>query len=193
MSVTEQEQTTPPSIGDILADLQGFGVEHFDEPLEMTCGGKLMRFKLSNLPIEDDINAILAVEGTKDYAFYQNVKVELLARSFSWLNGVDLRKLTPDQKIVVDPRDGQRKELHVVFRNMLLSFGQEVIHVLWKVFMLHANNIETRLFDSFPDAAVLTEVEMRYRDRIEREINQAVSTVIQEGVEALKKEGESDN
>lgn len=190
MSVTEQEQTTPPSIGDILADLQGFGVEHLDEPLEMTVGGKLMRFKLSNLPIEDDINAMLAVEGTKDYVFYQNVKVEILSRSFSWLNGVDLRKLTPAQKIVVDPRDGQRKELHVVLRNTLLSFGQEVIHVLWKVLMLHANNIEARLFDSFPDAAVLTEVEMRYRDKIEKEINQAVSEVIKESVDGLKKEGE---
>jgi hypothetical protein len=48
------------------------------------------------------------------------------------------------------------------------------------VLMVHSQTIENRLFASFPDAAVLTDVERRYRDRMEGEIEEFTKDALQD-------------
>lgn len=191
--MSDEVKVTPaPSIGDILADLKGFGIEDFQEVLTIQSGGKELRLKLSNLPTDEDIQAILAVEGSKGYAFFQEVKIEILSRSISWINDVDIRALTPRERVVKDPKDGNLRDIQVILRDTIRSWGQEILQVLWKVLMVHSQTIESRLFESFPDAAVLTEVELRYRDRIQKEIDESVKDAIQERIGDLTSESEAE-
>jgi hypothetical protein len=172
----------PTSLEDVLNDLQGFGVEDYEEILTIEFAAKSVRLRLSNMPTEDELTSILAVEGTKGYAFFQSVKLEILSRSISWINGTSIRELKGVSRLVIDPKDGEKRDIQVVLRNILKTWGLEVVQVLWKVLMAHSQRIEDRLVESFPDAATLTEVERRYRDRIEREYDEAMRRTIQEQV-----------
>ena len=120
------------SIDDIIADLRGFGVEELEEPLVLTVGAKTVRIKFSNIPTEDDLQALVAVEGAKGYIFFQEVKLEILSRAISWINGISIRQLSPNQRFVADPTDGGIvKDIQVVLRQTIRSWGTEVLQVLW--------------------------------------------------------------
>lgn len=180
-----QEVPVPQSIDDILADLRGFGIEEFEEILTLTIAGKTVQLKLANVPTEADLTAIIAVDGFKNYQFFQEVKIELLSRSITWINGVDIRKLTKVERRVTDPIDGLPKDIQVVLLSLIKSWGLEVMQVLWKVLMVHSQSIENRLFDSFPQAAVMTDVERRYFERIEKEMEQLAGDALKERVNQL--------
>jgi hypothetical protein len=185
MSTPAPEQNTPLNIDAVLADLRGFGIEEFEEILTIIVGGKEMRIKLANVPTEADLTAMLAVEGQKDYAFFQSIKLELLSRAITWINGVSISSLTKQQRLVTCPVTNFTCDIQVALRNLIQSWGLEVMQVLFKVLMVHSQTIENRLFDEFPQAAVLTDVERRYRERIERELEEQTRAVIADQVEEL--------
>lgn len=175
----------PVSLGEVLADLQGFGIEEFEEILTISSGPKELRIKISTISTEEDIEALLAVEGTKDYAYFQGVKAEVIARAISWINGVDLRGLKGAARIVVDPKTGERKDFRAVLRDTVRGWGMEVMQALWKILMVHMQTVEDRLFSQFPDALQMRDVERRYLDRFAQEIEEATRTAAQQGVAQL--------
>jgi len=187
MSETETAvpEKTPASLADVLADLRGFGIEEFEEILTMDIGGKKLQIKMSNVPTDQDLVAMLAVEGLKGYVFFQEIKVELLSRAVTWINGVDIGKLQGKDRLVIDRKDGFPKDVQIIIRDTIKSWGVEIMQVLWKVLMVHSQTIENRLFESFPEAAVLTNTERRYRDRIDKEMEEFAKTAIQERVTEL--------
>jgi hypothetical protein len=172
-------------LNEVIADLRGFGIEEFEEILTLECGGKKVRIKLANIPTDQDLTAMLAVEGSKGYIFFQEIKVEILSRSITWINGVDLRKLAGKDRLVTDPKDGLPKDIQVVLRDTIKGWGIEIMQVLWKVLMVHSQTIENRLSASFPDAAVLTDVERRYRDRMEREIEEFTKDALRDSISRI--------
>jgi hypothetical protein len=187
---TTPVENTPMSLDQVLADLRGFGIEEFEEILTLTIAGKKLQMKLSNVPTDGDLTAMLAVEGLKNYAFFQEIKVELLSRAITWLNGIDIAKLTKLERRVIDPSDGLPKDIQVVLRNLIKSWGLEVMQVLWKVLMVHSQTIENRLFENFPQAAQLTDVERRYRERIEKELEELQRNALTERVDEILNEEE---
>jgi ribosomal protein S3AE len=112
----------------------------------------------------------------------QKVKCEILSRSISWVNQVDIRKLAPMERMVVDPRDGQSKDIQIVLRNLMEGWGQEHVKVLWKVLMVHSQSIEDRLLESFPETAIMTDAERRLTERARAEIEATTREVIDDQV-----------
>lgn len=176
---------TPENINDILADLKGFGIEDFEDVITMQSGEKTVQLKISNVPTEQERLALIAVEEFKGYNWLQEVKCEILSRSISWINGIQIRSLTPAQRLVKDPNDDSDRDIQVVLRGIIKGWGQEFMQVLWKVLMVHSQSIEDRLLASFPDAATMTATEARLTERAHREIEAETKTVIEEQVTAL--------
>ena len=116
------EAPTPLSIDEVLVDLRGFGIEEFEEIRTITVAGKTLQLKIANVPTEADLTAVIAVDGYKNYQFFQEVKIELLSRS---INEVDISKMTPIQRRVTDPIDGFPKDIQVVLLGLIKSWGLE--------------------------------------------------------------------
>lgn len=93
---------------------------------------------------------MLAVEGSKGYVFFQEIKVELLSRSITSINAIDLRKLVGKDRLVIDPKDGLPEDIQVVLRDTIKSWGIEIMQVLWKVLMVHSQTVETVSLRAFP-------------------------------------------
>jgi hypothetical protein len=135
--------------------------------------------------------SLLAVEDLKGYLWMQQVKKELISRSVSWINGVDLRALKPVERLVTDPTDGLPKDIQVVIRELLGTWGQEIVNILWRILMVHAQSIEERLLEQFPDAALMTDAERRYTERVTQEIEAEAHEVLLERVGRLYDEDEA--
>lgn len=177
----------PQSLDDVVAGLQGFGIEDFEEILTLESGKTKIRIRLSNIATEDELIALVAVEGQKGYNWTQRVKCEILSRAISWIAlgdgpGINIRLLPADKRLVVDPRDKQQKDVQVVLRNLIVGWGQEIQNVLWKVFMVHCQRIEDRLTQAFPDSATMTEVEKRFMAQALEEIDEVVKGQIRDSV-----------
>jgi hypothetical protein len=179
------QEATPQSLDEVISGLKGFGIEEFEEILTIDAGGKVIKLRVSNIPTEDEMLSLMAVEGSKGYLWVQKVKVEILSRSISWVNGVQIRGLEGVARNVVDPTDGARRDIQVVLRNILAGWGQEVLQVLWKVVCVHCQRIEDRLVQSFPDSAIMTEVEKRFMDQAIREIADQNKSLIADGFNKL--------
>jgi hypothetical protein len=193
MEAQEEQPVTPQlSLSDVIADLQGFGVEDFEEILTMHCGGKTVTLRIANLTTEEERIALLAAEDSKGYEWMQNIRIEILSRSISYVNGVNLRTLTGRQRLVVDPKDKVEKDIQVVLRETLRSWGQEHVMILWRVLMVHSQSIEDRLFESFPEAAVMTAVQRRLEARAAEEIENSLKSAIQERANALLTDEDSE-
>lgn len=175
----------PKSIEDVLAGLTGFGLEENEEPLTVVASGKTVQLRLSNIPTEEEMFALTSVEELKGYMWVLRIKCEILSRAISWINGVNVRALTPAQRMVIDPTDGVQKDIQVTLRNIILGWGQELVGVLWKVLMVHCDRIEKRLQDNFPDSALMTDTEKRFMDQAIKEIEEAAQATIQNTVEEL--------
>jgi hypothetical protein len=178
----------PASIEDIIAGLKSFGIEDYEEILTVKSGGKEIQLKLANICTEEEMNALLAVEEFKGYAWIQRVKCEVLSRAISYINGVNLRDLTPQQRVISDPTSGQLRDIQVVLRNLLMGWGQEVVGILWKVLMTHANRVEQNLFDQFPDASVMNEYERRFIEQAQQQYEAENAKVIADSIEEMKAE-----
>lgn len=168
------------SIDDILADLKGFGVEDLTEPINVVASGKTTRLKLSNVPNDSELNALLACEEYKGHVWVTRVKVELLSRSISWINDISLRD---DSKMfVTDPTTGKEMHIRPALRNLLMGWGQEVVNLLWKILMVHCQKIEDRLFESMPDSQIMTDVEKRFLSQAIQEMDELNREVLKDSI-----------
>jgi hypothetical protein len=160
--LASQVQETPQSLEEVIAGLRGFGVEEVEDILSLKSKGYTVNVRIANIPTADEMDALMAAEEYKGYLWIKRVKIEILSRSISWIGGKSLRGLTTQQRLVPDPTDkGVLKDVQVVLRNLMLTWGEEVTEVLWRVLMVHSQKIEDRLKEEFPDSAIMTEVERR--------------------------------
>ena len=179
----EPEVVPIMTLDQIISDLKGFGIEDIQEPIIIRSKGQVVQMKLSNIPTEDELMTLLATEEYKGHAWIARVKGEILSHSISWLNGTNLR----DKKdsIVIDPTSGEEVIFHVALRNMLMGWGQEVINVLWKILMVHCQQLEDRLFESLPDSQVMTDVEKRFISQAMQEIEAAQREVYRDAAQSI--------
>lgn len=128
--------------------------------------------------------ALLASEEFKGYAWVQRIRCEMLSRAVTWVNGISIRDLPPEQRIVMDPTtpDKAKCDVQVALRNILLGWGQEVVLTLWKMLMIHSDRIEKRMQASFPDSTLMTDVEKRLYEAALKEIHDASREVIEDTV-----------
>jgi hypothetical protein len=187
MAPADGAEAAPKSVEEVIAGLRGFGIENLEDILTIKSKDKVLRLKIANIPISDEMLAIQAADTLKGYLWVKRVKVEILSRSISWINGIDIRSLPEDKRYVIDPTDAQKsvRDIQVVFRNLILGWGQEVVELLWKVVMTHAQNIEDRLKGEFPANAVMTDVEQRLFERAQKQIDDANQAIVEESVSEL--------
>lgn len=176
----DKQDIKTPSLEDIIAGIRGFGLENYEEMLTLESKGKKVSLRISNISTEEEISALLATETAKGYTWVQLIKCEMLSRSISWIDGVNIRELEGAARFVPDPTDTAKakKDIQVVLRNVIAGWGEEIMNVLWKVVMVHSQRIEDRLAKSFPDSAIMTEVEKRFMDQALREIEQLNKNII---------------
>lgn len=182
-----QEQAAPKSLDDVIAGLKGFGIEEFEEILTLKCKGGNVRLKIANVPTSDEMMSVQAADEFKGYLWMKRVKVELIARSITWIDGIDLRSLPKSKRFVADPTDPNHsvREMQVVLRNLIMTWGQELVEALWKVLMNHSQNIEDRLKEEFPQGALMTEVEARLIERAKQQMDESFKVIRDEAVAAL--------
>jgi hypothetical protein len=178
-------EAAPKSLEEIIGGLKGFGIEEFEEILTLKTKGKEVRIKVSNIPTTDEMSATLASEEFKGYSWVKRVKVEILSRAISWIDGYDIRNLPKDKRFVTDPTDGQVRDVQVCLRNLIMGWGQELTEVLWKVLMTHSQRMEDRMKEQFPDSATMTEVEQRLFEQASKQIEEANKVIVQEAVAKL--------
>jgi hypothetical protein len=185
--VVNEVKTETPSLEEVLAGVRFFGIEDYEEILTLDAGGRKVQLRISNIPTEEEVAALLSQEQSKGYIWVQLIKCEMLSRAISWIDGVNIRELKGTARFVPDPTDATKakKDVQVVLRNLILGWGQEVTTILWKAVMVHSQRIEDRLAKSFPDSAVMTEVEKRFMDQALREIEAANKNVIAETINEL--------
>ena len=170
------------TIDQIIADLKGFGIEPTKDTITLKAGEKLISIRLSNIPNEAEIDSLTAAEGLKGHIWISKIKCEVLSRSISWINGVDLKN---DSDIfLVNPITGVDGHIRPILRDLIMGWGQEVVNVLWRVLMNHCQGIEDRLFESLPESAVLTEVEKRFMEKALEEITEVNREVYKETVKS---------
>jgi hypothetical protein len=181
------QTAAPKSLEDVIAGLKGFGIEEFEEILTVRCKGKDLRLKISNIPTTDEMLAVQAADEFKGYLWIKRVKVELISRSISWIDGISIRDLDGDKRYIPDPTDPAKslRDIQVVLRNILMGWGQELVEVLWKVVMNHSQNIEDKLKEQFPSSAIMTEVEARLFERARKQMEEASKVILEEQVSKL--------
>lgn len=180
------QEAPPQSLDEIIAGLKGFGIEEFEEILTIKCKGRTLRVKIANIPTSEEMLSVQAADEFKGYLWIKRVKVELLSRAITWIDGVDIRALAPESRFVPDPTDGGKvRDIQVVLRNVIMGWGQELTEVLWKVLMTHSQNIEDRMKAQFPDNATMTEVEVRLFEQAKKQLDEANKVIIEEQVAKL--------
>src|SRR5271157_2201753 len=144
---TEEATEAPKSLEDVIAGLKGFGIEEFEEILTIKCKDRNLRLKIANIPTVEEMIAVQAADEFKGYLWIKRVKVELISRAISWIDGIDIRTLANEKRFVADPTDPNHavRDIQTVLRNTIMTWGQELVESLWKVVMNHSQNIEVRL------------------------------------------------
>lgn len=173
------------SIDDIIAGLQGFGIEDTEDLLTLTVGGKTINLRLANIPPEAEIQALYSAEELKGHAWVTRIKCEVLSRSISWINGISLKDSA--SMFITNPLNGAEGNIRPVLRDLLMGWGQESVNVLWKVLMVHCQKIEDRLYESLPDATIMTDVEKRFFQKALEEIEQVNREVMRDTIEEMVK------
>ena len=174
----------PKSLDEVNLGLKGFGIEENEEILNFEASGRKVSLRISNIPTDSEMKALLAAEELKGYAWVQRIRCEILSRAITWANGINIRDLTEDQRMVVDPtsKDDSKVDIQVALRNVLLGWGQEVLQTLWKILMVHSENIAKRMQKDFPQSTMMTEVERRFFEAALKEIHDASKEVIEDTV-----------
>ena len=178
---------TPKTLEEVIAGLRGFGIEENMEIVTFRSpDGKEVQLRLVNLPVDAEVKSIIACEELKGYAWVQNLRVEILSRSICWIDGHDILALTPEQRLVKDPTDGNKKDIQIALRNIMRdSWGREITSILWKILMVHSDKIEKRLQGEFPDSMIMTDVERRFTESVMREIEASNNVVIADTIEKV--------
>jgi len=189
-AVSEPEAPTPAlfaeptSLEDVIKGLKGFGIEENEEILTFVASGRTVRIRISNIPTEQEMQALLASEDFKGYTWVQRIRCEILSRAITYIDGINITELSESQRIIPDPttKEKSKRDIQVVLRNVLLGWGQELLTTLWKLLMVHSDKIEKRLKDSFPESAIMTEVERRFFDVALKEIEDATKAVVTDAI-----------
>ena len=190
MEETEKQATVAPqSLDEVIQGLRGFGLEEGEEILTFESGKKTVSLRISNIPTEQEMKALLAAEEFKGYAWIQRIRCEILSRAITWVNGISIRQLSGEQRLVTDPTTGEKSDIQEAMRNILLGWGQEVVLTLWKVLMVHSDKIEKRMQASFPESSLMTEVEKRFYETALKEIQDANKEIIEDAAAKALEEG----
>lgn len=193
-STTNQDQpnrtvntsfTPPTSIEDVIAGLRGFGIEENEEILTF-CNkdGKKVQLRITNMPTDEELKALIAAEEFKGYVWVQRIRIEILSRSISWIDGIDIRNLREKGTIIKDI-DGVNRDIQVVLRNIIMGWGQELVQTLWKIAMVHSDKIEKRYQSEFPDSTIMTDVERRFMETVLKEIEDTNKEIITDSVQQV--------
>jgi len=169
------------TISQIIADLKGFGIEENEEILTFDVGGKKINLRISNIQTEDEINALLSAEEFKGHMWIQRVRCEILAHAISWINGV---KITGDEIVEHPTRKGLEVNVRIALRDILRTFGTEVLTILWKIFMVHNQKIEDRLVEAFPDSTIMTDFEQRFLQKAIEEMEEVQKEIVKSSISA---------
>jgi len=181
----ETEEPKPEivlTLDQIIADLQGFGIEDTEEMITLKVGGKVINLRLANIPSEAEIQALYSAEELKGHAWVTRIKCEVLSRSISWVNGWSLKDA--NSIFIVNPMTGVEGNIRPVLRDLIMGWGQETVNVLWKVLMVHCQKIEDRLYESLPDVSVMTDVEKRFFQKALEEIDQINKEILKDTIES---------
>lgn len=183
-------KAAPASLEDIVAGLQGFGIEENEDILTVKASGREVRFRITNMCPEEETKALIAAEELKGHAWIQRIKCEILSRAITYLQvdggkGINIRELPQSERYIKHPVTKENVDIQVALRDSLLGWGHELVGVLWKVLMTHSQKIENRIFEQFPDSAVLTDVERRFMKQAMDEIEEATRQVIVEEASIL--------
>jgi hypothetical protein len=175
----------PRSIEEVILGLKNFGIEENEEVLTFNSrNGKKVQLRITNMPTDEEIKALVSAEEYKGYAWVQRIRVEILSHSISWIDGMDIRALR-EKGVVVKDADGVNRDIQVVLRNVIMGWGQELVQTLWKIAMVHSEKIEKRYQSEFPDSTIMTEVERRFMDTVLKEIEDSSKEVIADSVKQL--------
>lgn len=191
---TKEVDTAPKTLDDVILGLKGFGIEENEEILNFESGGRKVSLRISNIPTEAEMMALLAAEEFKGYAWIQRIRCEILSRAITWVDGISIQKLSEEQRFVFDPtsKEETRCDIQIALRNILLGWGQEALQTLWKVLMVHSDKIEKRMQSSFPESVIMTDVERRFFETAFKEINDANKELITDTISDGAKEHEND-
>src|SRR5271157_3264181 len=128
----EEAAAAPQSLDEVIAGLKGFGIEEFEEILTIKCRGRNLRLKVANIPTSEEMFAVQAADEFKGYLWIKRVKVELISRAISWIDGIDIRNLPNEKRFIPDPTDANKavRDIQVVLRNTIMTWGQELVESL---------------------------------------------------------------
>lgn len=177
--ITPQEEMSQEALDSLLNDLKGFGITDNEQIVTLTVDNRRLQIRLSNLSNDDEIFGMLRAEGLKGYPWIHRLRCELLAKAITWMNGVKIH----DGLYAKDPYGDGDRPVRLILVDLLLRWGQEAVLVLWKIYMVHCQQLEDNLHEQLPDSAVMTEVERRYMARIEEELIAHGALAIQETAE----------
>jgi hypothetical protein len=179
-----QPEPVTLSVDEIIAGLQGFGIEDTEELIKLTVDGKTVSLRLSNIPSEAEIQSLYSAEELKGHAWVTRIKCEVLSRAISWINGISLKDAT--SIFIVNPITGNEGNIRPILRDLLMGWGQETVNVLWKILMVHCQRIEDRLYESLPDAAIMTDVEKRFFQKALEEIEEINREVVKDSIKEMR-------
>lgn len=152
----------------LLSDIQGFGISSNEDLITINVRGRELKLQIANISPDDEIFAMERATGLKGYAWVQRMRCEILAKAITAINGVRVDTV-PYSVDPLDPNKGERPT-RLILVDLLAGWGQEVVLVLWKIYLVHCQNLENELLEQLPDAQVMTEVEKRFMDRISAEL-----------------------
>ncbi len=168
----------------ILLDLQGFGITEMEQSIVIpgAPGQPDLEVRLSNISPDDEIEVLIKTQDFANFGWVNKIRSAIMARSITWMNGISLRS----NPVVMNPRTGERQPIKTVLEDMLNHSGQEVVQVLWKLYMVHVEKVEARLYDALPDAKIMTAVEKRFMDRIRQELDLVAESAVIEVASTLE-------
>lgn len=164
-------------LSDVLAELQGFGIEENEEILTIKLdSGKSVQLKISTVSTQDETESLIRCEQFKGHLWIQNVKIQMVARAITNINGLVVR----DGMYVRDSVTGENIEIRTAIANMLSEWGVTVVGILWKILMVHTQRLEDKLIGQFSDATIMTQAESTFLQRAMDEIDAMASEKVED-------------
>jgi hypothetical protein len=175
------------NINQVISELRGVGISELETPLDFPTPSGIVKLTISNISTEKEIESIIASEDFKGHHWMQRIKSEILSRAVTSVNGFRLADVT--DPYVTDPSNPEKTiPLRAAIRNQFLSWGPEALQLAWKIYMVHCQNLEDRLFDSFPDATVMTEYEQKFFERTLRAVDEFNREMMEELSDSVSSE-----
>ena len=70
----------------------------------------------------------------------------------------------------IDPKTKEERPIRPLLRDLFKRWGNQVILVLWKIYMVHCQTVEDNLVEQLPDSVVMTKVEERFMQQVADEL-----------------------